>query len=560
MKDLRKLKLGELLIKAGKLDEEKLSQALTLQKKVGRKLGDVLVSEGFITEEDMIEVLEFQLGFPHIDLDHYAINPEYGKLIPENLVRRYNVMAVDEKEGLLIVAMEDPLNIFAIDDVKMALKRDIQPAITSKQKLRNAIDRFYGGADAKKIVEEFEDSYSPIEIDLAEDEEDLDVASAPIVKLLQTIIENAIIQKASDIHIEPQQDDVRVRYRIDGDLVEVMNLGRNTLTGLTTRVKIIGRMNIAEKRIPQDGRVEMRSSGKDIDMRISTLPTIYGEKTVIRILDRGGFNFSKESIGFSEEDMKRFDEVITQPYGMILVTGPTGSGKSTTLYSILKEVNTSERNVITLEDPVEYKLKGINQVQVNEKAGMTFAAGLRSILRQDPDVVMLGEIRDGETAEIAIRASITGHIVLSTLHTNDSPSTVARLVDMGVEPYLVSSAVVGILSQRLVKKLCPRCKKEHEATEVEKRRLGVPENELLKIFEPVGCPYCNGGYKGRTAVHELMVMTEGIRNLVDKGATTDEIRKLALQEGMNTLLHSASRLAIEGVTSFAEVMRIGYTI
>lgn len=560
MKDLRKLKLGELLIQAGKIDEEKLSQALALQKKVGKKLGDVLVSEGFITEDDMIEVLEFQLGFPHIDLDSYPINPEFGKLVPENIARRYNLLAVDEKEGLIMVAMDDPLNIFAIDDVKMALKRDIQPAISSKQKIKNAIDRFYGGADAKKIVEEFEDSYSPIEIDLAEDEEDLDVASAPIVKLLQTIIENAIIQKASDIHIEPEQDDVRVRYRIDGDLVEVMNLGRNTLTGLTTRVKIIGRMNIAEKRIPQDGRVEMRSSGKDIDMRISTLPTIYGEKTVIRILDRDGFNFSKESIGFSDEDMKKFDEVITQPYGMILVTGPTGSGKSTTLYSILKEFNTSDRNVITLEDPVEYKLKGINQVQVNEKAGMTFAAGLRSILRQDPDVVMLGEIRDGETAEIAVRASITGHIVLSTLHTNDSPSTVARLVDMGVEPYLVSSAVVGILSQRLVKKLCPRCKKEHKATEAEKRRLGFPENEDLTIYQSVGCAYCNGGYKGRTAVHELMVMTEGIRNLVDKEATTDEIRKLALQEGMNTLLHSASRLAIEGVTSFEEVMRIGYTI
>lgn len=558
--DIKRLKLGELLLQANKISPDQLDLALELQKKQGRKLGDVLVDEGFLTEDDMIEVLEFQLGIPHINLDNYEIDPMYATLIPENLVQRYNLIAIGERDEAIMVAMEDPLNIFAVDDVKLALKREVIPTISAKKKIQNAIQRYYVGESAKKIVEEFEEKFTPTTLEIEEDVEDANVASAPIVRLLTNIIEQAIAQKASDIHIEPYAEYVRVRYRVDGDLKETMRLGKNTHSGLITRVKIIGKMNIAEKRIPQDGRVEMVVGEKEIDLRLSTIPTIYGEKTVMRILDKTGFSFSKKAIGFSEEDMNRFNGVLSQPYGIILVTGPTGSGKSTTLYSVLKEFNTIDRNIITVEDPVEYKLEGINQVQVNEKAGMTFAAGLRSILRQDPDVVMVGEIRDGETAEIAVRAAITGHIVLSTLHTNDSPSTVARLVDMGVAPYLVSSAVVGILSQRLVKKLCPNCKRAYEASETEKRNLEVEPNQSLTLYEPVGCPACGKGYKGRTAVHELMVMTEQVRNIIDRGGTTDEIRKQALADGMSTLMQSAARLAIKGDTTYEEVLRIGYTI
>ncbi len=558
--DIKRLKLGELLLQANKISPDQLDLALELQKKQGRKLGDVLVDEGFLTEDDMIEVLEFQLGIPHVNLDNYEIDPMYATLIPENLVQRYNLIAIGERDEAIMVAMEDPLNIFAVDDVKLALKREVIPTISAKKKIQNAIQRYYVGESAKKIVEEFEENFTPTTLEIEEDVEDANVASAPIVRLLTNIIEQAIAQKASDIHIEPYAEYVRVRYRVDGDLKETMRLGKNTHSGLITRVKIIGKMNIAEKRIPQDGRVEMVVGEKEIDLRLSTIPTIYGEKTVMRILDKTGFSFSKKAIGFSEEDMNRFNGVLSQPYGIILVTGPTGSGKSTTLYSVLKEFNTIDRNIITVEDPVEYKLEGINQVQVNEKAGMTFAAGLRSILRQDPDVVMVGEIRDGETAEIAVRAAITGHIVLSTLHTNDSPSTVARLVDMGVAPYLVSSAVVGILSQRLVKKLCPNCKRAYEASETEKRNLEVEPNQSLTLYEPVGCPACGKGYKGRTAVHELMVMTEQVRNIIDRGGTTDEIRKQALADGMSTLMQSAARLAIKGDTTYEEVLRIGYTI
>ncbi len=560
MADIRKLRLGELLIKAGKLDMESLNQALEMQKKSGKKLGDVLISEKFVSEDDILQVLEEQLGFEHVDLDNYAIDESIAIAIPENLVRRYHLIAISEKDDKVLVAMEDPLNIFAFDDIKLVLKRPVEAVISSRRSISNAIEKYYGKENAKKFLEEFEENFDATEVEIDEDVEASEVATAPIVKLLSTIIEQAVNSKASDIHIEPQADSVRVRYRVDGDLREVMNLNKNTQAGLTTRVKIIGRMNIAERRIPQDGRVEMKQNGKDIDMRISTLPTIYGEKTVIRILDQSGFNFSKQSIGFSPEDMKRFDSVLSQPFGILLVSGPTGSGKSTTLYSVLKEFNTENRNVVTVEDPVEYKLGGINQVHVNAKAGMTFAAGLRSILRQDPDVIMIGEIRDGETADIAIRAAITGHVVLSTIHTNDSPSTIARLTDMGVEKFMVSSALMGILSQRLVKKLCPSCKEAYVANDQEKRILGYRGEQPLKLFRPVGCPLCSKGYKGRTAVHELMVMNEAVRNVIDNGGNTDEIRKQALKDGMNTLLQAAAKLALSGVTSFDEVIRIGYTL
>ncbi|MDU5080051.1 type II secretion system protein GspE [Tissierella sp. P1] len=556
----KKLKLGELLLYAGKITEIQLKNALDIQKRSGKKLGEVIVAEKFTTEDDIIEVLEFQLGIPHVDLDKYQINSSVATIIPENIVRRYELIAIDKRDDILIVAMVDPLNIFALDDVKIFVKSEIQPVISTKEKLLKAIDRFYSGETTKKVLEEFEENFLPINTDDVEDSELLEVTSAPIVKLLNSIIEQAVRERASDIHIEPYAEDIRVRFRIDGDLREVMILAKGSLSGIVTRIKIIGKMNIAEKRIPQDGRVETKINGKEIDMRISTLPTVYGEKIVIRLLDRSNFMFTKEALGFSKDGLEIFNKILAQPYGMILVTGPTGSGKTTTLYTVLQELNQIEKNIITIEDPVEYKLNGINQVQVNTKAGLTFASGLRAILRQDPDIVMVGEIRDSETAEIAIRAAITGHLVLSTLHTNDSPSTVARLIDMGIESYLVSSAIIGVVSQRLIKLLCPKCKTSYEAGYLEKKILGMEEKDKLILNKAVGCSFCNNGYKGRRAVHELMPINESIRQLIDKGANIDELRTQAIKDGMHTLLESAASLAIRGDTSYDEVLRVGFTL
>ncbi|MGJ0848614.1 GspE/PulE family protein [Tissierella praeacuta] len=554
------MKLGELLLYAGKINEEQLKDALNIQKKSGKKLGEVFVSENFVKEEDIIEVLEFQLGIPYVDLDKYEINLNVATIIPESIARRYELIAIDKREKLLLVAMVDPLNIFALDDIKLFVKCEIQPVISVRDKIIRNIDKFYSKETTKKVLEEFEDSFLPTNNEEMEEDELLQVTTAPVVKLLNSIIEQAVRERASDIHIEPYSEDIRVRFRIDGDLRQIMILSKNTLSPITTRIKIIGKMNIAEKRVPQDGRVEIKVDDKEIDMRISTLPTVYGEKTVIRLLDRSSFIFTKEALGFNKKGLETFDKILSQPYGMLLVTGPTGSGKTTTLYTILQELNQIEKNIITIEDPVEYKLNGINQVQVNTKAGLTFASGLRSVLRQDPDIVMVGEIRDGETAEIAVRAAITGHLVLSTLHTNDSPSTVARLIDMGIEPYLVSSAIIGVVSQRLIKLLCPKCKIKYEAGYLEKKILGIDEKEKLILYKAGGCSSCNNGYRGRRAVHELMPINENIRQLIDQGTNIDELRKQAIKDGMTTLLQSAATLAIIGDTSYEEVLRVGFTL
>jgi type IV pilus assembly protein PilB len=472
------LKLGELLLYAGKINNEQLQIALEEQGKTNKKIGEILASKGWVTQNDIIEVLEFQLGIPHVDLNKYNINPKVATLIPENLARRYELISIDRKDDYLVVAMADPLNIFALDDIKLFTSFEIQPVISTRENVLKAINKYYREQSTKKVLEEFVENYEPINSDI-DDVELLEVTTAPIVKLINSIIDQAVHMRASDIHIEPYTEDIRVRFRIDGDLHEIMTLSKNSLSAIITRIKIIGKMNIAEKRIPQDGRVEIKIQDREIDMRISTLPTVYGEKVVLRLLDRSNFMFSKEALGFNEQSSEIFDKILSQPHGMILVTGPTGSGKTTTLYTILKELNQIEKNIITIEDPVEYKLIGVNQVQLNTKAGLTFANGLRSILRQDPDIIMIGEIRDSETAEIAIRAAITGHLVLSTLHTNDSPSTIARLIDMGVEPYLVSSAVIGVVSQRLVKILCTNCKIPYEASYSEKRALGIDDNGKL---------------------------------------------------------------------------------
>ncbi|NLX63104.1 MAG: Flp pilus assembly complex ATPase component TadA [Tissierellia bacterium] len=556
-------KLGELLLYSGKITKEQLDMALEKQKKSKKKIGQILVEEGYVTDKDIVEVLEFQLGFPHVDLNKFIINPDVISLVPENIARRYDLIPIDKKGDYLIVAMADPLNIYAIDDLKLYTNSEIQPVISTSESIKKSIDKFYRQKTTEKVLKEFVESYDEDDRDkneIQEQQEQLEVANAPIVRLINSTIQQAVDMRASDIHIEPYMEDIRIRFRIDGDLQDIMKLSKNILSALVTRIKIIGKMNIAEKRIPQDGRVEFSLNNKKIDIRISTIPTIHGEKIVLRLLDRENFLLTKDELGFTQKNLERFEKLIKQPYGMILITGPTGSGKTTTLYAILNELNRVEKNIITIEDPVEYKMEGINQIQINPKAGLTFANGIRSILRQDPDIIMVGEIRDGETAHIAVRAAITGHLVLSTLHTNDSPSSVMRLVDMGVEPYLVASAVIGVVSQRLVKKLCDNCKVEYEASYSEKLLLGKNTEENVILYKAKGCNRCNNGYLGRRAVHEIMLVDEDMRRLIIEGKSVDELRTIALNSGMTTLLDNSIHLALKGITSLEEILKANFTL
>lgn len=550
-----------MLVSAGLISQEQLEEAIARQRGIKTKrLGEILVDLGYLREEDILDVLEEQLGVPVVDLAYYYIDAKVTSLIPESLARKYDLIPIDIVNNELLVAMSDPLNIFAIDDIQLYTGMKVNIALASKSVISRTINKYYTQEGAKKLIEEFEENFIPGSLDDLDEEELSDVNSAPVVKLVNNIIGQAMRMKASDIHIEPYENNIRIRLRIDGDLQEIMNLSRRSHMAIVTRIKIMGRMDIAERRIPQDGRIEMELEGKGIDMRISSLPTVYGEKIVIRLLERDGFSFNKEDLGFSDNDLKLFNKIIRQPYGIILLTGPTGSGKTTTLYSVLKDLNKEEKNIITVEDPVEYKLHGINQVQVNTKAGLTFASGLRSILRQDPDIIMVGEIRDSETAEIAVRAAITGHLVLSTLHTNDTASTVARLIDMGIEPYMVSTSVIGIVSQRLVKRLCTSCKTPYTASEKEKKMLNIDKAGDITLYKPKGCNKCIKGYRGRIPVHEVMYLDQDIRKLIDENGSTDYIKKVAIKTGMTTLYESAVNLAMQGITSVEEVLRIGYTV
>ncbi len=549
--------LGELLTDAGFKKQEDLDKLLELQKLTGKKLAELLIDEGFVEESQIIEVLEFQLDIPQLDLQKYYINPEIPKLIGERLARRHMLVPVEKEGDNLIVAMVDPLNIFAIDDVKIATGLEVTPAISSRQNIENAINRYYGSESAQNAINEFKSEYQISDLDDLDLEITSDISNAPMVRLVNSFIKQAVKLNASDIHIEPYEKTLRLRFRMDGDLQEIMSIAKSAHQAIVSRIKILGRMDIAEKRIPQDGRIEMIIDGRDIDMRISILPTVYGEKIVIRLLDINNFAFSKDKLGFTEYNLKKFDEIIKHPHGIVLVTGPTGSGKTTTLYSVLKELNNIKRNIITIEDPVEYRLEGINQSQVNNKAGLTFANGLRAILRQDPDIVMLGEIRDSETAEIAIRAAITGHLVLSTMHTNDAASTVTRLTDMGIEAFLVSSSVIGVVSQRLIKKICLNCKENYQPTSVDKKRIDISKDILL--YKGRGCNICNyTGYKGRQAVHEIMPINEAIRALIDERASIDKIRKTAIEEGMISLKENCKQLVLDGITTIDELARVAY--
>ena len=560
MKNFNRKKLGDLLIENGKITYDQLKEALEKQKTSGKRLGELLIDSGIITEEDIISTLEIQLGIRRVNLGVTDISQEVTKLISENLATKYTLIPVYIEYDTLYVAMADPLNLFALDDVSIVSGYEVEPLIAGTKEIKNAIAKYYSSQYAQKAADELTKEHTSKQVAAESKELEAevdDVKNAPVVRLVDSIIENSIRAKASDIHIEPFETYVKVRYRVDGELREIMRTPKETQSALITRIKILASLNIAERRVPQDGRIMTTIDGKGVDLRVSILPTVNGEKVVIRILDRENFLVERSVLGLDKEDDEKLDRILSKPYGIVLVTGPTGSGKSTTLYTVLRELNDEAKNIITVEDPVEFVLEGVNQVSVNTKTGLTFAAGLRSILRQDPDIIMIGEIRDGETAEIAIRAAITGHVVLSTLHTNDAPSSVVRLVDMGIEAYLVASSVNGIIAQRLVRRICPMCKEEYQANDFEKEILGVDKGQRLVLYQGKGCPFCNNsGYKGRVGIYEIMEFNKEIREVIVRQGNTDELRDLCVEQGMKTLNKACADKVLKGQTTVSEMMRV----
>lgn len=553
-------KLGEILIDIGAITEEQLQLALEASKEKGTLLGDTILSLGMLDEKTLFKGLEYIYHLPYVDLSDVLLDKAACAKIPEVLAKKHKLIPSSLESNVLSIIMADPLNFFAVDDVKSLSGMEVSvTGIAPEKSILNAIDRYYGGEVAEKAFEDLRREYASLNtVDLAGLSES-EVASAPVVRLLNSLLIRAAKSGASDIHIEPMADKLKVRFRIDGQLQEVMTSTMAVHSAVVTRIKIMGQMDIAEKRIPQDGRHETEIDGKPLDLRISVLPTVYGEKIVIRLLGGSAGALERHEQGLTGYNYDAYDKIAKSPHGIILVSGPTGSGKTTTLYSMLKEINQPEVNIITVEDPVEYKLSGINQVQVNVKAGLTFANGLRSILRQDPDIVMIGEIRDSETAEIAIRAAITGHLVLSTIHTNDAATSVSRLVDMGIEPFLVSASMVGVIAQRLVRNICPRCKTTYRPAHNEMLLLKM--KEPAPLYKGEGCPYCNfTGYKGRSAIFEIMLVTKEIRELVNRRATLDQIQQMAARQGMLTLMQSCSELVLAGTTTFEELMKVTYTL
>lgn len=553
-------RLGDILVESHLINQNQLEESLRIQMEEKKRLGEVLISKGYVSEMDMLLVLKKQLNIEFVKLGDTEIDKSIPTLITEKVARRYELIPIKLENDTLTVAMADPINFFAREDVQLITGYKVNPVISLRNEIMNAIDIFYNTSVSNEIYQEINENYDLEKYDSGLNPDELaEINNAPIVKLLNSIIEQAVKLKASDIHIEPFDKVIRVRYRIDGDLIEMLTPSMSTHSAIVTRIKIMAKLNIAEKRVPQDGKVEVEVDGRIVDLRISILTTIYGEKVVIRLLDRTSRVHQKDDIGFSEQNGKMFDKLLKNPNGIILMTGPTGSGKTTTLYAALMSINDVSKNIITIEDPVEYRMRGINQTQINTKANVTFASGLRSILRQDPDIIMIGEIRDGETASIAVRAAITGHLVFSTVHTNDTSSTIARLVDMGIEPFLLSSSLVGVVAQRLVKKLCKHCKYEYSTNMSDAGILGVEVG--TKVFGSKGCSQCNHtGYSGRTATHEILPITKKIRRMINEGMTADQIKTEAIEEGMITLREDVKRLVLDGTTSIDELLRITFKV
>ncbi|HXJ79162.1 MAG TPA: type IV-A pilus assembly ATPase PilB [Candidatus Methylomirabilis sp.] len=563
-------RLGDRLVAEGLITADQLQRALAEQRGTREKLGSILLRMNFLTEDKLLSFLSRQYSVPSITLSHLDIDPEVLKLVPAQLAERLHVLPVKRSGNVLTLAMADPTNVLALDDVAFFTNLQIQPVVASEMAIRQAAERAYGdqGSSMADMMSELEEAESDVEVVEGQDEfvgktdvfelkESAD--EAPVVRLMNMILVDAIRRGASDVHLEPYEKMFRVRFRIDGVLQEIMGPPKRLEAALTSRVKIMANLDIAERRLPQDGRIKLRYHQREIDFRVSTLPTIFGEKTVMRILDKESLQLDLNKLGFDPWSLEQFSRSITSPHGMIMITGPTGSGKTTTLYSAINTINSPDINIMTAEDPVEYNLKGVNQLQVNDEIGRTFAAALRSFLRQDPDVILVGETRDLETAQIGIRAALTGHLVLTTIHTNDCPSTVARLLDMGIPPFLVSSALLLILAQRLARRVCPDCKEPYEADEESLVPYGhVPEGlGKVSFYRGKGCQTCNfTGMRGRVAIYEVMPVTQEIRDLILRNESTAEIRDVARAQGMRGLRQNGLQKVLEGITTVDEVLRV----
>jgi type IV pilus assembly protein PilB len=565
------VRLGELLTKASLITQDQLKEALRVQKETGGKLGETLIKLGFVAEEDITECLSQQFGVPSINLQHFEIDPGVIKLISSDVARKYNILPVNKTGATITIAMADPTNVFAMDDIKFMTGYNVEPVVASELGIKAAIDNYYGttsSIELKKVMEDLQTEASE-DLEVLEEDEDLDAEAlaegaeeAPVVKLVNLILTDAIRRGASDIHVEPYEKEYRVRFRIDGILYEIMNPPLKLRDAITSRMKILSKLDISEKRLPQDGRIKLKvkleDKNKELDFRVSVLPTLFGEKIVLRLLDKDNLRLDMTKLGFEPESLAKFEEAIFKPWGMVLVTGPTGSGKTNTLYSALAKVNSPEVNIMTAEDPVEFNLPGINQVQMRESIGLNFAATLRSFLRQDPNIILVGEIRDFETAEIAIKAALTGHLVLSTLHTNDAPSTINRLMNMGIEPFLVATSVQLIAAQRLVRRICSNCKEELDMPPQALENLGYKKEELgsFKVYKGRGCDKCNNtGYKGRVGLVEVMQIDDDLRDMILSGGSALDIKKRAIDNGMITLRRSGLIKIKEGITTVEEVVR-----
>jgi type IV pilus assembly protein PilB len=548
----KKKRLGDYLVEAGVITEQQLQQALMEQKQSRLKLGDQLIASGLITEQQLIDTLQFQLDIPYVQLSREPIDQQAVHLVPDKLAKKYNVLPLRIENNKLVVAMEDPLDFYAIDDLRMSTGFAVEPVITRRDELRRMINRYYS------IQGTVEEIFQDLPKDAEETRmEQIGEDDAPIVRLVDQIIHEAVQMQASDIHFDPEEKGMRIRYRVDGILQTIREFPPYMHSVITARLKVLANLDIAESRKPQDGRIKMDVERRKIDIRVSVLPTIHGEKTVLRILDQGSAITEIEKLGFSPENERKFKKMIASPYGIVLVTGPTGSGKTTTLYSALNRLNREEVNIVTVEDPVEYQLDGINQVQVNKKTGLTFAGALSAILRQDPNIIMIGEIRDYDTAEIAIRAAMTGHLVLSTLHTNDAVSSINRLIDMGIEPFLVSSAVSCIVAQRLVRRICEECKLMRELSREEKEYLRQFDLHADTVAEGSGCPSCyHTGFKGRMAVHEVLTIDEKMREMIMRREPDSVYRSYLQSQGYATMLVDGLSKMVRGETTLSEVLRV----
>jgi type IV pilus assembly protein PilB len=565
-------RLGEILVKEKLISQDQLKQALTHQKQNGGRLGAALVKLGFISDDEITGVLSRQYGVPAINLSYYEVDPTVVKLVPQETANRYQVVPLSRVGSTLTIAMADPTNVFAMDDIKFMTGLKVEPVVASENAIADAIEKFYGGAskgeaDLERVMAEIGEGVDEVEIAEEEDEASLSelehaAEEAPVIKLVNLILSESLNRGASDIHIEPYEKEYRVRFRIDGILHNIMNPPMKLRDAITSRVKIMAKLDISEKRLPQDGRIMLKlkreGKTKELDFRVSCLPTLFGEKIVMRLLDKENLRLDMTKLGFEPESLEKFEKAVLKPYGMVLVTGPTGSGKTNTLYSSIAKLNTPETNIMTAEDPVEFQLPGVNQVQMKEQIGLNFAAALRSFLRQDPNQILVGEIRDFETAEIAVKAALTGHLVLSTLHTNDAPSTISRLMNMGIEPFLVATSVHIICAQRLVRRICTECREEQDLPAQALIDIGFTPEEAKKVkaSKGEGCDRCNGtGYKGRAGLYEVMEITDEVRELILVGASALELKKKAIEEGMITLRRSGLIKISHGITTIEEVIR-----